>query len=249
MSPEANEARARRAMLQARLSRPRDPTERGQTLARTAAALARAGVGRLEGLVAALRSERVIVAVRVEAGPRVPGQRVLPGEGEQRARLERVESAAGPALAVYTSAAQLARADAGARPMPQSVRPVALAALEEARGHLLVDPAGAAVLIPRPATAALAQGDAWLPPWRDAELAEELRRLARAAGGGAIRDVRVLGGPGPVVRVEVVVGEDPRGRQPARSLVASALRAVAASPRLSAAAERVELVPTRVRLV
>lgn len=226
--------RARRAALQARLTRRRDESDRGQTLPRTAGALGRAGAARLEALVDALASERVIVAVQVEAG-RAARAPLLPGEGEQHARLDRVDSPIGPALAVYTSVEQLLRADSRARPMPQAVKPLALAALAEAGGHLLVDPAGARIALPRPATAALAQGDAWLPAWRDADLAGELRRLA----GGVARAVRVVPSSGAVVRVEVLVDAGERDRR----RIAEALRALASSPRLAAAAERVELMP------
>ncbi|MDC4233101.1 SseB family protein [Actinomyces sp. B33] len=241
-----------RAKLAQRLAmRSRDRSDVGQALPMTAAALAvgaadDCGAARLEALVEALGSERVIVPVPVEADPRVAGVHANADPDRFDIDFVRVDAAAGPALAVYTCAESLAADRPGDRPMALEARRACLAALVETSGRLLVDPAGAAVLVPRPATAALAQGDRWLPAWRDAELASELRRLAGVggAGGGPVTDVRVRYAGEGTTRVEIEVDPD-YPRADARVEVDAAVRAVGASPRLAAAADRIELTPVR----
>lgn len=198
-------------------------------------------VDRLESLVSALAEERVIVPIEVEADPRETGIHAGLGAGSG-ADFARVDTSSGPALAVYSSATALAVDRPGARPMPISFRTVALTALVEVGGRVLVDAGAEEVLLPRPAVSALAQGDAWLPAWRDPELREELRTLAGCGVERGVKDVRVSYGGGAVVRVELVA--DPNGEPVAvRGALARAARAVGGSPRLSVAAERVEIVP------
>ncbi|MFC7580809.1 SseB family protein [Schaalia naturae] len=235
-----------RARLAQRLSRRVDTTDRGDALPLTRQALAlgegtpEAERARLEGLVEALSAERVILPVEVEVLPDPGAAGAVHAGGRSEASFTRSETPVGPALAVYSSARRLLADRPDARPMPAPVSRAALAALVDTGGHLVVDPGGAAVVLPRPATAALAQGDRWLPAWRDAELREDL--LDRAAQAGPVADVRVVFGGGVLTRVELAV---PVGGDPGevRARLALALRRVGASPRLRAAADRVELVP------
>ncbi|WP_230297838.1 SseB family protein [Actinomyces provencensis] len=233
-----------RSRLAQRLSMRRGDGDHGDLLPRTAGAMDLSDpTERLEALVAALAAERVIVPIEVEADPRVTGVHAGLGIGDASgADFARVETPSGPALAVYTSAAALASDRPGARPMPISFRTVALTALVEVGGHVLVDPGAAELLLPRPAVSALAQGDEWLPAWRDPELREELRTLAGCGVERGVKDVRVSYGGGVAVRVDLVA--DPNTEPLAvRGALARAARAVAGSPRLSVAAERVEVVP------
>lgn len=254
---------SQRAALARRLSLPTGGGDRGEVLPLTREALALPGqdtpdqgAARLEALVHALGGERVVVPVEVEAapadgagtgggvavevGPRPPDVHA-DGTGVPGRVLVDV-AGVGPALAVYSSAAALAADRAGARPMPLAARQVALAALVEAAGHVVVDPGpGAGVVLPRPAVAALAQGDSWLPAWRDPELLAQLRALA-AVGTDGVLDVRVSHGGDVTVRVDIVADPSVDSRR-ARAAVARAARAVAGSPRLSAAADRVVVVP------
>lgn len=231
-----------RARLSQRLSMRSADGDRGGVLPLTARALdLPPGAQRLEALVGALAHERVIVPIEVEADPRDTGVHAGLEKGAG-ADLASVDSAVGPALAVYSCADALASERARARPMPLSARRVALTALVETSGHVLVDPQGACVLLPRPAVAALAQGDVWLPAWRDPELLAELRALAGCGEATGILDVRVVAGGATTVVVELVV--DPRSEgSGARTALARAARAVGTSPRLSVAAERIEIRP------
>lgn len=169
-----------------------------------------------------------------------------PDEGEATHEFPTVGTPQGPALVAYSSAAALAADRPGARPAPVSSRTLALTALVETGGRVVLDPGGSAgdgIRLPRPAVAALGQGDVWLPAWRDADLLAGLRRVARA-GEGAVLDVRIPGNAGATQRVDLVVGGTPEGRD-ARNALAHTLRDLATHPRLLAACERIEIVPVR----
>lgn len=255
-----------RAMLAQRLARPAAGADTGGTLPLTAAALAvgegsDSGAARLEALVETLGSERVIVPVEVESDPRATG--VHPG-GEHAADFVSTGTEFGPALAVYSSAGALASDRPEARPMPFEIQKVALTALVETSGHVVVDPGSAAVVLPRPAVAALAQGDSWLPAWKDEQLRDELRVLSGArsatrtetdgsseATASSIIDVRVAFDGGIGVRVELVVDADQRqgeGAARVRAEVARAAQALGASKRLAVAAEEIVVTPVWARV-
>lgn len=248
-----------RRRLAERLARRVDATDHGQVLPLTQAALSvEAGsrpdgpgaARRLENLVHALATERVIMPVEVESRASVVAG-VHPGGQEEASILLVDTDDAGPSVAVYSSAAALAGDRADARPMPVAARTAALTALVEAAGHLVVDPGGAGVVVPRPATSALAQGDRWLPAWRDVELRAELADLAASRGGPAVLDVRVVFGGGALTRVEIVVDpHGPAGVPPAalRGRLAAAIGAMRTSGRLAAATDRVEITPVWARL-
>ena len=144
-----------------------DRADVGQGLPRTARALALgqgsdAGAARLEALVDALVFERVIVPIDVEPDPRVTG--VHAGEnGHNPIDFVRAQTPAGEALAIYSSAQALSAHRPGDRPMALDFRTIGLTALVETGGRIVVNPGTDAVLLPRPAVAALAQGDEWLP--------------------------------------------------------------------------------------
>lgn len=242
---------ARRAKLAARLALRPDRNDVGQCLEATAAALAlpsgseEEAALRLEALVSALVSDRVILPVGVEADPRETGVHpdVAPDSCEA-ADFARVRVGGGEALCVYSSAAALAAARPQARPMPLDFRSVALTALVESAGRVVMDPGEGEVLLPRPAVAALAQGDEWLPAWRDAELAEDLAARAWPWGvlpsGVRVRPVRA----GAVVRVELDVPMD-AGEESSlvRVRAQEVVEAVGRCERLVAAADRVEFAP------
>ncbi|WP_022868017.1 SseB family protein [Schaalia vaccimaxillae] len=227
-----------------------DRQDVGQALPRTSSALLIPadednGAARLEALVEALVFERVIVPIDVEPDPRETGIHAGESpEGHNPVDFVRVETPAGEALAVYSSAQTLGADRPGDRPMALDFRTIGLSALVETGGRIVMDPGGAAVVLPRPAVAALSQGDEWLPAWKDHELIEELRSLAGAGQEGPIADVRVMYAGDGLFRVELLV--DISGDAVAmRARVEAALRAVGSSKRLIAAADRVELAPVR----
>ena len=201
-----------RARLAARLAMPaRDRSDAGQALGATSAALALGegadnGAARLEALAAALADERVVVPVAVEPGPGTDGHHA---EGRNSAltgpvAFERAPTPAGPAIAVYSSAAALSAHRPGARPMGMDFRTVALAALVETGGRAVMDPGGGGR--PRPggpgAAARAGRGAARAPPRARAPRLPACGRrapLLRGGGGhpGHRRDRRLRGRTGP----------------------------------------------------
>lgn len=238
---------AQRKKLAERLGLARsDRSDDGSVLARTAAALSidpgpDGGAARLEALVAALAVERVIVPVEVEAALVRP---VDAERGEAKhgdIDFARVWTGAGEALVVYSSKQTLALNRPADRPMAFDPVRLALVALVETAGRIVMDPGGSEVFIPRAAVAALAQKDSWLPAWRDGELLDELRGLAGAGAEGVV-DLRVVYAGEGVVRVELLA--DASVEEGAlRARVTRAAQRIVSSKRLAAAADRVEIVP------
>lgn len=223
-----------------------DRSDSGQLLEQTARAFAlEVGSGdQLEALVHAFETERVIVPIRVEEDPRITG--VHAGEnGHDPTGFLRVDTAVGPAIAVFSSARALAAYDPQARPMGLKFVRVALVALVESAGRVLVDPGSRNILLPRAATSALAQGDHWLPAWRDEDLRAGLLEQAHATCE-AISDLRVEYIGQGVCRI--VVGIDSGSainieRAALREMVQRVIELMNTSERLRAAADRVEWVP------
>ena len=227
-----------------------DRADVGQGLPCTTRALALGrgadgGAARLQALVDALAVERVIVPVDVEPDPRVTG--VHAGDNEHAPTdFVRVLTPAGEALAIYSSAQALSAHRPGDRPMALDFRTIGLTALVETGGRIVVNPGTDAVLLPRPAVAALAQGDEWLPAWRDEDLRELLLADA-AAACPAIVDVEIAYAGDGLTRVVVSVdrasfaqGTDASAMKEALSGV---LNALGTNPRLIASADRVEITP------
>ena len=217
----------------------------GQGLPRTMRALALgegndAGAARLEALVDALVFERVIVPIDVEPDPRVTG--VHAGEnGHNPIDFVRAQTPAGDALAIYSSAEALSAHRPGDRPMALDFRMIGLTALIETGGRVVVNPGTDAVLLPRPAVAALAQGDQWLPAWRDVALRELLLAEASAAcsaityaGDGLTR---------VIVSVERSCFTGAANASAMKQSLTQALSHVGANRRLIASADRVEIAP------
>ena len=229
-----------------------DRADVGQGLPRTTRALALgeggdAGAARLEALVDAFVFERVIVPIDVEPDPRVTG--VHAGDyGHNPIDFVRADTPAGQALAIYSSARALSAHRPGDRPMALDFRTIALTALVETGGRVVVNPGAEAVLIPRPAVAALAQGDQWLPSWRDAALrALLLEEASRACP--AVSSVSLAYAGQGVTRVLVQVRRAlvaDGSAASAKEALAVALNAMGANPRLLTSADRVEIVPTLV---
>ena len=227
-----------------------DRADVGRGLPRTARALALGqgsdgGAARLEALVDALVFERVIVPIDVEPDPRVTG--VHAGEnGHNPIDFVRAQTPAGEALAIYSSVRALSAHRPGDRPMALDFRTIGLTALVETGGRIVVNPGTDAVLLPRPAVAALAQGDEWLPAWRDGSLRELL--LAEAAAAcPAIVDLEIVYAGDGLTRVVVSVDRERfaqgEGASSMKAALSAALNAVGAHPRLIASADRVEIAP------
>lgn len=242
---------AQKSRLAARLKMMnRNRGDSGQILEATRRALALEadgdnGAARLEALADALTHDRVIVPIAVEEDPRATGGHTgLDGDGQTPTDFVRVDCLAGKAIAVFSSADQLRAFDALARPTALAFRSVAFAALVETGGRVVMDPAGSNVVIPRPVVAALAQGDTWLPAWKDQELAEELKVLAQVRHNGTspIVDVQLTCGAVGNVTVTLFVNANADQRGLKKSLM-EAVSAIGDSKRLQVSADRIEIVP------
>lgn len=205
-----------------------------------------AAARRVEELVQALASERLIVPVTVEVSPDDPDHKTLtPGKGP----LETIEGAFGPSVVAFTSAEELLRWEPKGRPMTMKTYRVAVGALA-ASGTIILNPASPQrTLIPRAAVLALAGGDEWLPPWKNKELTQLLQEAA-VAQCPAVVATKVLpsqsyGQNGWDGGVQVEIFADPKrfGSLDPRGCVANALRAVGDVPMLKESAQSVELVP------
>lgn len=246
---ELNEAQ--RSKLAARLAMKVDREDSGQLLPATAAALAlgrsEGAVARLEALAQALCEERVILPINVEVDPRETGvhANIEPGSCEA-ADFARVTIDGRDALVVYSSAVELQASRPDARPMTLPFQKVALTALVETGGRVLLNPGPDAVLMPRSCVAALAQADQWLPAWRDEELLAELHaRCEGMPAASAVRELRVVPAEdGMLVRVEVRVDcEALSAAGDPRELLTGLLTALQGAERLKTAGDRIELVP------
>ncbi|MCE0538394.1 SseB family protein [Kineosporia rhizophila] len=83
-------------------------------------------------------------------------------------------------LPVFTSVAALQTWNAEARPVPVEAARAAQAAVVEECPRVVIDPAGASVVLPRPAVWAVAQGRDWVPPAEDPDLLAGIAALVRA---------------------------------------------------------------------
>lgn len=194
-----------------------------------AAALALDGPERLVAVVRALAEARVLVPVVAheesehdkDVRERLTGRRERLGgeparsadapdaschgdDGERRASaaLVTVRTPDGrEALPVFSSVAELGAWRRDARPVPHFGARTAMAAVDEAGGVLVLDPASPEpVLVPRPAVWALARGEAWVPALADPAVVSAVREAA--AGVEGVRRVEVE----PGARAEVKVG-------------------------------------------
>jgi hypothetical protein len=68
------------------------------------------------------------------------------------------------AIPAFSSVAEMTAWNSTARPVPVESAKLAIAAISEGHDRVVLDPAGAAFGIRRPALAALAQGITWMPP-------------------------------------------------------------------------------------
>lgn len=241
------------------LMRP-DRQDQGQRLPATRAALGLSSDGtkqqaaRVEAVVRALAEERLIVPVTVEASPEDPEHKPLaPGSSP----LKMVDSPYGPSVVAFTSVDDLKKWDPNGRPMTMKSYRVAVgAAAGHGSGTITLNPSSeGAMLIPRAAVLALAAGDSWLPAWKDEELKAELKAAVQQACGGivdiSLRPEVAFGAESwdGIVAVDVLIDMDKSLRDAgndesrARANLGAALEAISQNPRLTEAAQRVELVP------
>lgn len=87
------------------------------------------------------------------------------------------------AIPAFTSVSQLEAWKPEARPVPVDARKVALACAGEGHERLVIDPAGRAVVLRRPALAALAQGLGWQKPEKNPRVRELVQEVASKMDG------------------------------------------------------------------
>jgi len=180
-----------------------------------------------EAVVAALARARVLVPVVAVLGE--SGQSSLTGLRSDKSADMALVTLTSPdgrrTLPVFSSTAALAAWDARARPVPVHARRAALSAVQDGCELLVVDPAGAGVLVPRPAVWAVAQDEAWIPSPRHPRVraavleavAHEPAVLAVHQEPGARAELRVL--------LQVRAGLDRAGLDAVTSRITAALAA------------------------
>ncbi len=134
-------------------------------------------LSRLEAVVAALPSVRVLVPVVARLDERAePGVHGVAGEKSAHAAMVTVAIPDGrAAIPVFSSIASMQAWRPDARPVPVDGRRAALAAGSDADGVLVLDAAGpVAVQVPRPAVRAIALAEAWVPAVRNERVRQEV---------------------------------------------------------------------------
>lgn len=187
--------------LQARLQRETDPNDQGQMMPLTVAALFETDpIQRLEKLVKALESERLLAPALVENTTECASAATL------------LETKYGRVSVAFTDMEALQRWNPQARPVPLPARQQALIAMVQSGGRLLINPVSdvkgewdleSGFRLPRPAVQALAHGDSWLPAWRDNDLQKQLQEVATALNPALQPLITVLADTDPVLKILV----------------------------------------------
>jgi hypothetical protein len=210
----------------------------GTTTPALAEALAAAPVDPA-AVLAALAGARVFVPVVAVAGET---DHVTGGDAGADMALPVLRAPDGrAALPVFSDVAALARWDAGSRPVPVEARRAALSAVQEQRDLLVLDPSGpVAVVLPRPALWALAQGLPWTPSPRDPQVQAAVAAAAATVPG--VASVQCV--PGRRAELGVVLGVRPGlDAEGLRALTGAVSAALAAD---AVVAERVDSLELRV---
>lgn len=234
-----------RAKWAQRLSIRVDRSDQGAILPASAAALDLSDpIERLKALSEALSHERIIVPINVERHPDEAGEHHHIDPHSDDAPMFHVEQCdGGAAIVAFTSVGELHAYMGQARPMPLDCRKVALAALVETRGRVVLNPAGERVVLPRPLVAALAQGDSWLPGWEDRELLDALLQRVSALGADGVKGVRLRPlDKGCALSVDIICDVSAMGGG-AQEQIMKLIHELRSEPRLQASAERVEFSP------
>lgn len=181
------------------------PGDDGSTDPALAAALAD---GDLTRIVASWAPSRVLVPIVAVLGE---GEEVVAAEGDKSADMALVTIHAADGrkmLPAFSSTAALTRWSSSARPVPVEAARAAQAAVLEECAAVVIDPAGASVVLPRPVVWAVAQGRAWLPPAADPELLAGVAALVTAVPGIRAHRCEPDGPAGLVVVLGLPAGLD-----------------------------------------
>lgn len=212
------------------------PDDDGSAHPALATALGGAGI---EAVVTALEGCRVLVPIVAVAGETaMTADGLMVDTTSDMAVVTLTAPDGRRTLPVFSSLPQLSAWDASARPVPVAGRTAALAAVDDGCELLVVDPAGAAVVVPRPAMWALAQGRAWTPSPRHPRVLEALRHAV--AGERVVAAVQAR--PGTRAELQVVLSVLPGLDRPELDALTGRLtRRLAASDVVAELVDSVEL--------
>ncbi len=142
-------------------------------------------------LFAALAQTRLLIPLLAELGESGVGAHGQTVDKSADLAIVAVSTPDGKtAIPAFSSVAEMSAWNATARPVPVDVPKLAIAAVTEGHDRVVLDPAGRAIGIRRPALAALAQGLKWIEP----HLNEQVLSLATeaAARHREIKSIRLF---------------------------------------------------------
>lgn len=226
--------------LQGRLAQAVDRSDLGQEYPQMSQALGMPiqtqleQADRLERVVNLLSTQRLLIPTAVE--------------GQSAGTLITQQADGGGAVVAFSSLEHLLRWDPAARPTAISGTKLCMTALGAAadRAEVILNPDEQKIVVPRAALTAVACGDTWLPPWRDLQLQGQLQQILDEQGGGAatvaLSPRFVEQTSQPKLAVTVTLKRDYH-QSATREQIGALLSRLAASSRLQANADMVELIP------
>jgi len=132
-----------------------------------------------EELFAALAQSRLLIPLLAELGESGVGPHGQQVDKSADLAIVAVSTPDGKtAIPAFSSVTEMTAWNATARPVPVDVGKLAIAAVSEGHERVILNPAGRAIGIRRPALAALAQGFPWIPPHLNELVLERIRTAA-----------------------------------------------------------------------
>jgi len=124
-----------------------------------------------EALFSALSQSRLLIPLLAELGESGVGAH---GETVDKSADLGIVAVSTPdgktAIPAFSSVAEMTAWNSGARPVPVESAKLAIAAISEGHDRVILNPAGSAIGIRRPALAALAKGLSWVPPHQNEQV-------------------------------------------------------------------------------
>lgn len=206
---------------------PDDRGERTEALVHALAAVDDGADVFREGLVNALRGQRVLIPIQAIATETEVTESGLHADNASDMAMVKLQLPSGDvALPLFTSVAALNGWNSDARPVPMVCEQAAQAAVAEGCTMLVIDLGREKpIVLSRSALWALAQGRAWVAPHRDPEVLDALAQLPQQIAAVAAAEAR----PGENREVELVLtlipGLDREALNAALSQVQTALAA------------------------
>lgn len=164
--------------------------------------------GDLAEVVASWASSRVLVPIVAVLGQ---GEELVAAAGDKSADMALVTITDGRGrklLPAFTGTDALRAWSSTARPVPVEAARAAQAAVVEECDAVVIDPGGAAVVLPRPVVWAVAQGRDWVPPAQDPAVLAGVAALVTAVPGIRAHRCEPDGASGPA-GLTVVLGLPP----------------------------------------